>query len=146
MVEGMSVVVSECIVVSNECNEPTSCLVQPIGAHCCEVMYFRCLGLRGELGFLNCDNVCMCVVNSQFELVFDSVYVDLQYDEIYLTFTAGSVSLCCVCGHMVVFGLSVKLAWYPMWSVGRVSVFWLWWYGEWVGAWTRVWRGGVMSV
>ena len=31
----------------------------------------------------------MCVVNKQFELlefVFDSVYVDLQYDEISLTF------------------------------------------------------------
>ena len=24
---------SECDVVSNECNDPTSCLVQPIGAH-----------------------------------------------------------------------------------------------------------------
>ena len=34
---------SECNVVSNECNEPTSCLVQPIGAHCCEVVYFVCL-------------------------------------------------------------------------------------------------------
>ena len=36
----------------------------------------------------------MCVVNKQFELlefVFESVYVDLQYDEISLTFTAGSV-------------------------------------------------------
>ena len=45
----------------------------------------------------------MCVVNKQFELlefVFDSVYVDLQYDEISLTFTAGSVSLCCVCGRL----------------------------------------------
>ena len=30
----------ECYVVSNECDEPTSCLVQPIVAHCCEVMYF----------------------------------------------------------------------------------------------------------
>ena len=42
----------------------------------------------------------MCVVNKQFELlefVFESVYVDLQYDEIYLTFTAGSVCLCGVC-------------------------------------------------
>ena len=39
---------SECDVVSNDCNEPTSCLVQPIGAHCCEVMYFGCFGLRGE--------------------------------------------------------------------------------------------------
>ena len=55
---------SECNVVSNECNEPTSCLVQPIGAHCCEVMYFGCFGFRGGLGFLNCDDVCMCVVIS----------------------------------------------------------------------------------
>ena len=45
-------------------------------------------------------DICMCVVNKQFErlkFVFDSVYVDLQYDEISLTFNAGSVSLCCVC-------------------------------------------------
>ena len=37
----------------------------------------------------------MCVVNKQFELlecIFDSIYVDLQYDEISLTFTAGSVA------------------------------------------------------
>ena len=27
---------------------------------------------------------------------------DLQYDEIYLTFTAGCVSLCCVCEFVVV--------------------------------------------
>ena len=45
----------------------------------------------------------MCVVNKPFELlefVFDSVYVDLQYDEISLTFTAGSVTLCCFCGRL----------------------------------------------
>ena len=53
----------------------------------------------------------MCVVNKQFEhlkFVFVSIYVDLQYDEISLNFTAGYVSLCCVCGHVVVFGLSVS--------------------------------------
>ena len=44
---------NECDIVSNECNEPTSCLVQPIGAHCGEVMYFGWFGFRGELGFLN---------------------------------------------------------------------------------------------
>ena len=85
---------SECDVVSNE---STSCLLQPIGAHCCEVMYFWCVGFRGELGFLNCDDVCMCVVNKQLdrlEFVSESVYVDLQYDEISLTFTAGPVCLC----------------------------------------------------
>ena len=40
------------------------------------------------------------VVSKQFdilEFVFDSVYVDLQYDKISLTFTAGSVCLWCVC-------------------------------------------------
>ena len=38
----------------------------------------------------------MCVVNKQFELlefVFISVYVELQYDEISLKFTAGSRTL-----------------------------------------------------
>ena len=25
--------------------------------------------LGGELGFLNCDDICMCVVNKQFELL-----------------------------------------------------------------------------
>ena len=43
----------ECYVVFNECDEPTSYLVQPIGAPCCEVMYFGCFGFRGEVGFLN---------------------------------------------------------------------------------------------
>ena len=92
---------SECDVVSNECDKPTSCLAQPIGAHCCEDMYF---GFRGELGFLNCDDACMCVVNKQFELlefVSEAVYVDLQYDEISLTFT-GVV--------LVVLGLFVRLS------------------------------------
>ena len=54
----------------------------------------------------------MCAVNNQFDLlefVFDSVYVDMQYDEISLTFTAGSVSFCCVYSHVVVFGVSVRL-------------------------------------
>ena len=44
----------------------------------------------------------MCVVNKQFELlefVSESVYVDLQYDEISLTFTAGPVCLCGVSHH-----------------------------------------------
>ena len=95
---------SECNVVSNECNGPTSCLVQPIGTHGGDVMYFGCVCFRGELGFMKCDDICMCVVNKQFELlefVFDSVYVDLQYDEISLTFTAGSVCLGGVCSHVV---------------------------------------------
>ena len=87
MVEGMSV-------VSNECDEPTPCPVQPMGAHSGEVMYLGGFCFRGEIGFLNSDDICMCVVNKHFEFleyVFNSVYVDLKYNEIALTFTAGSV-------------------------------------------------------
>ena len=80
-------------------------------------MYFGSFGSRGELGFLNCDEICMCVVYEQFELlefVFYSVYVDLQFDEISITFTDGSVCLCGVCSPVVVLGLSVRLSRYPM--------------------------------
>ena len=104
---------SECDVVSNECNETTSRPVQPIGAHRCEVMYFWCFGFRSELGFLKCDDVCMCVVNKQLELlepVSESVYVDLQYDEISPTFTARPACLCGVSSPVVVLGLSVRLS------------------------------------
>ena len=109
----MYVCCSECNVVSNECNEPTSCLVQPIGMHDGEVMYFGCVCFRGELGFMNCDDICMGVVNKQFELL--EFGFDYVYDEISLTFTAGYVSLCCVCCLVVVFGFSMRLSWYPMW-------------------------------
>ena len=104
---------SECNVVSIECNMPTPCLVQHIDAQCCEVMYFGCFGFMGEFGFLNCDDVLMRVVNKQFELlefVSESVYVDLQYDEIYLTFTAGYVCLCGISSLVVVLGLFVRLS------------------------------------
>ena len=83
-------------------------------------MYFGffALGVSFLLSVLNCDDICICVTNKQIELlgvVFDSVNVDLQYDEIYLTFTDGSVCLCGVCSHVVIFGLYVRLSRYPMW-------------------------------
>ena len=82
---------------------------------------------RGELCFLNCDDICICVVNKQFELlefVFESVYVDLQSDEISYTFTAGYVCLCGVCSLVAVLGLFVRLSWYPMLWVRKLR--WLW--------------------
>ena len=51
------------------------CHVRPISAHSNKVMYFGSFCFRGELDLLNCDDICMCVVNKQFELlefVFDS--------------------------------------------------------------------------
>ena len=83
----------ECYVVSNECDEPTSwtppqlhaggvgrqqptsCPVQPIVAHCCEVMYFVYFVFRGELRFLNCDDIGMCVVNKEFEFLEISSHI-----------------------------------------------------------------------
>ena len=109
---------SACKVTSNEYNEPIPYIVKPVGTHGGEVMHFGHFCFKGELGYLNCDAIYMCVVKRPFELlefVFDSVYVDLQYDEISLTFTAGDVSLLCVCSHVVVFGMSVRLSLYPIW-------------------------------
>ena len=43
--------------------------MQPIGAHSGEIMYFESFCFRGELGFLNYADTCMCVENKQFELL-----------------------------------------------------------------------------
>ena len=32
-------------------------------------MYFGGVCFRDEPGFLNCDDICMCVVNKQFEIL-----------------------------------------------------------------------------
>ena len=67
-------------------------------------MYLGMFCLRGEPGFLNCDDICTCVVNKQFELEFLIQFM--------FTFTAGSV-----CSYAIVVGLSVRLSWYHMWWV-----------------------------
>ena len=67
----------------------------------------------------------MCVMTKQFELLeffFNSVYFDLQYDEISLTFTAGYVSLWCVCSHVVVFGVCEVVVIHAVVSVVGVTV------------------------
>ena len=59
------------------------------------------------------DQLVRCGVNKQFELlefVSESVYVDMQYDEIFLTFTVGPVCLCDVSSPVVVLGLFVRLS------------------------------------
>ena len=71
--------------------------MQPNGTHGGEVMYFWSVCFGDELVSMNCDDICMCIVNKQvvlLEIVFDSVYVDLQYSEIVLNLSVGSV--CCV--------------------------------------------------
>ena len=85
MVEGVSVVVNVMLSLTG-------------------VMHFGSFCFRGELGFLNCDDGCRCVVIKQFELlkfVFNSVYVDLKYNKIALSCIAGSVCLRGVYRHVV---------------------------------------------
>ena len=108
IVEGMSVVVNVMLSLMSVMSPPPALCNLSV-----RTAVKLCFGFRGELGFLNCDDVCMCVVNKQFELlefVSESVYVDLQYDEISLTFTAGPVCLCGVSSPVVVLGLFVRLS------------------------------------
>ena len=104
IVEGMSVVVNVMLsLISVMSPPPALCNLSVRTA-----MKLCIFGFRGELGFLNCDDVCRRVVNKQFELlefVSESVYVDLQYDEISLLSLLG---LCGVSSPVVVIGLFVR--------------------------------------
>ena len=110
IVEGMSVVVNVMLSLMSAMSPPPALCNLSVRTDV-KLCIFWCFGFRGELGFLNCDNVCMCVVNKQFELlefVSESVYVNLQYDEI--SFTARSVCLCGVSSPVVDMGLFVRLS------------------------------------
>ena len=112
IVEGMSVVVNVMLSLMSVMSPPPALCNLSVRTDV-KFCIFGVLALGGEFGFLNCDDVCMCVVNKQFELlefVSESVYVDLQYDEISLTFTAGPVCLCGVSSPVVVLGLFVRLS------------------------------------
>ena len=112
IVEGMSVVVNVMLSLMSVMSPPPALCNLSVRTDV-KLCIFGVLALGVSLGFLNCDDVCMCVVNKQFELlefVSESVYVDLQYDEISLTFTAGPVCLCGVSSPVVVLGLFVRLS------------------------------------
>ena len=67
MVEGISVVVNVMLSLISVMS-PHSPL-QPVSTHGGEVMYFGSFCFRGELDLMNCDDICMCVVNKKFELL-----------------------------------------------------------------------------
>ena len=100
MVEGMYVVVNIMLSLMSVMSPPPALcnlsLRTVVKLYTLSVLAF---GL--SLVFLNCHDICICVLNKQFELlefVFDSVYVDLQYDDNSFTLTAGSM---CLCGVLV---------------------------------------------
>ena len=103
---------SRCNVVFNACNEPTSCLVQPIGAQDGEVICPGCVFFRCELGFLNCADICMCVVNKQYVLIPFMLTCNMM--------RILSLLLLGLCPCIVSVGkwsslVSVRLSWYHMW-------------------------------
>ena len=63
----------ECNVVSNECNEPTSCFVQPIGMHDGEVMYFGCVCFRMSL--VSCNVMISACVSWISSLCSSSLFL-----------------------------------------------------------------------
>ena len=79
----------------------TSCLVQPIGTHGGEVMYFGCVCFRGEPDFLNCDDICMCVVNKQFGLL-EFVLIPFMLTCSMMRFISLLLLGMCPCGVSVV--------------------------------------------
>ena len=88
--------------------------MQHIGTHG-EVMYFECVCFRGELGFLNCDDIRMCAVNKQFELHEFVFLFRLLTCSMMRFLSLLLLGLCPCVVSVVVFGLSVRLSWYPMW-------------------------------
>ena len=111
IVEGMTVVVNVMLSLMSVMSPPPALCNLSVRTDV-KLCIFGVLALGVSL-VSDCDDVCMCVVNKQFELlefVSESVYVDLQYDEISLTFTAGPVCLCGVSSPVVVLGLFVRLS------------------------------------
>ena len=70
-------------------------------------MYFGCFDFRGELGFLNCDDVCMCVVNKQL-----SSSSPFMLTCNMMRFLSLLLLGLCACVVFVVLGLSLRLSWY----------------------------------
>ena len=72
---------------------------------CCSVVFGTLVGV-----FVFSVMLSELLIIELLEFVPESVYVDLQYDEITLASTAGSVCLCGVSSPVVVLGLFVRLS------------------------------------
>ena len=105
MVEGMSVVVNVMLYLMSVMSKHLALCTLSVHTvvKLCNLGGFS---FSGELGFMNCDAICMCVVIKQFELpefVFNYLYVDLKYKMITLLLPLG------MCACVVILCLSVRL-------------------------------------
>ena len=75
MVEGMCVVVNVMLSLMSVMSPPPALCNLSLRT-VVKLCTFGCVCSMGELGFLNCDDICMYIVKKQFELlkfVFDSI-------------------------------------------------------------------------
>ena len=70
------------------------------------VMYFVSICFRFELGLLNCDDICMCVVNKQFGLL-ELVFIPFMLTCGMMRFLSLLLLGICACGVSVVMRLSL---------------------------------------
>ena len=67
MVESMSVLVNVMLSLISVISPPPA--LCNLSARTVVRLCIFCVCFRVELGFLNCDDICMCVVNKYFELL-----------------------------------------------------------------------------
>ena len=67
-----------------------------IGAHGGKILNFGRFYFWGELGFLNCDDICMCVVNNQFKL-FELVLIPCMLICKIIRFLSFILLVLCAC-------------------------------------------------
>ena len=98
--------------------------MQPIGTHSSEVMYFGCVCFRSELGFLNCDDICMCVVNSSLgsSSLFLIPFMLTCSMMMFLSLFQLGLGHCGVSVVMWSLRLSLRLSWYAMWMLWLLCV------------------------
>ena len=78
---------------------PPTC--RPIGAKDSKVIYFGSFCFSGELGFLNCDDICMCVVNKQFEFPW-FIFISVYFTSITRFLSLVLLALCACVVHVVI--------------------------------------------
>ena len=69
--------------------------MQPVDAHGDEFMYFGSICFRGEIGFLNYDDICMCVVIKLFKLLEFVFEVLVPYVDVVVAVTVMRVPFVC---------------------------------------------------
>ena len=112
MVDGMPVVVNAMLSLMSVISPPPvfcNLSARPVVKLCTLGVFFR-----SELGFLNCDDICMRVMNKQFEL-HGFVYIPFMLTCSMMRFHSHYCWVYVLVLCLYSFGLSVRLSWYPMW-------------------------------